>query len=89
MTASAHYFNEHPRQSSAGDTSKRYGDITRKRASSLRPSDPRHLTRERQTKRARLARVQRNPFSFHPHTRALEENVTSPVLRSKLTLPFG
>lgn len=88
MTASAHYFNEHPRQSFAGDTSKRYGDITRKRASSLRPSDPRHLTRKRRTKRAPLARVQRNPFSFYPLTPALEENVTSPVLRPKLTLTF-
>lgn len=81
MTASARYFNEHPRQSSAGDTSKRRGDITRKHASSPRPSDPRHLTREKRTAQAQLAAVQREPLLILSHlTRALAENVTSPVL---------
>lgn len=81
VIASAHYFNEHPRQSSAGDTSKRHGDITHKHASSPRPSDPDHLTLETWNDTCLLAAVKRNPFSILSYlTKALVENVTSPVI---------
>lgn len=81
VIASARYFNEHRRQSSAGDTSERRGDITRKTCllgTTLwsPPSDSENMERHSITRRR-----SKKPLlvSFHL-TLALAGNVTSPVI---------